>query len=105
MRFSLRELFVAVTLCAVEAALVAAIPARPWAAIPAAVLGYYLLSAPVTTLFVWWRKSRMLPAPEAIALSTMALTYAIACLCLIVILLALIAAAAAVALIFIIGPR
>ena len=102
MRFTLRELFVAVTLCAVEAALVAAVPAKPWAAIPAAVLGYYLLAAPVTTLFVWWRKSRMLPASEAIALSTMALTYTIACLFLIVSLLALVAAGAAVAFMFII---
>ena len=45
MRFSLETLFGAVTLCAIEAALVAS--RSPWATLPAALLGAFILYVPL----------------------------------------------------------
>ncbi len=75
-QFSLRTLFVAITLCGIEAALIAAARTTPEATvIPATLLGYYLLACPLAAIVVWLRSSRIAPLDELFAFATFGLTY------------------------------
>lgn len=75
-QFNLRSLFVAITLCGVEAALIAAARTTPEVTvIPAMFLGYYLLACPFAAIVVWLKSSRIASLDETFAFATFGLTY------------------------------
>jgi len=74
-QFTLKGLFVAVTVCALEAALVAAMSTSPWAALPAAIVAYYVIAGAVGMIVIWWRESRLVSSAEAIAMATLVAPY------------------------------
>jgi hypothetical protein len=102
MQFSLRALWIVLTMCGIEAGLVAATSKTPVAAVPAGMLAYYIVAVPFTSLYNWLRSSRAISLDESFALSTVGIVYAVTWLA--VCLLVLVIVAASVSLFHLIMP-
>lgn len=77
MQFGLRALWIVMTMCGIEAGLVAATLKNPVVAVPAVLLAYYIVAMPLACLFNWLRSSRTILLDESFALSTVGIVYAV----------------------------
>lgn len=102
MQFGLRALWIVMTMCGIEAGLVAATLKNPVAAVPAVMLAYYIVAMPLACLFNWLRSSRTISLDESFALSTVGIVYAVTWLA--VCLLAIAILSAAIAWIYFLTP-